>query len=85
MTPREFFALKRVWGSREAAFHNAHFHDDIPFIAEDFVSPSARTERKAQALRDKADVMMERQKLDMMQAGEGDNVLDLFKEIGRVN
>ncbi len=87
MTPREFIALKRVWATREAAFHNAHFRpaDDVPYLPEDFISPEARVERKAKALRDKADVMMERQKLDMMQAGEGDGVPLMFREIGRTN
>ncbi len=87
MTPREFIALKRVWAVREAAFHNAHFRpaDDVPFLPEDFISPAARVERKAKMLRDKADVMMEQQKIDKMHAGEADGVPIMFREIGRVN
>lgn len=87
MTPREYLALKQVWAVREAAFHNAHFRpaDDVPFLPEDFITPEARVERKAKQLREKADVMIERQKLDMMQAGASDGVSDLFKEIGKVN
>jgi len=87
MTPREYLALKQVWAVREAAFHNAHFRpaDDVPFLPEDFITPEARVERKAKQLREKADVMIERQKLDMMQAGTSDGVSDLFKEIGKVN
>ncbi len=87
MTPREYIALKHVWAVREAAFHNAHFRpaDDVPFLPIDFITPSARVERKAEMLRAKADVMMEQNKIDRMHSGEGDGVLDLFKEIGRVN
>ena len=36
-------------------------------------------------LRDKADVMMERQKIDMMTASEKGGVPEAFLEIGRVN
>ncbi len=87
MTPREFFALKRVWAQKEASFHNAHFRssDDVAFIAEDFINPEARTERKAKALRDKADVLMERQRIDMMKPDDGDGVPLMFREIGKVN
>ncbi len=87
MTPREFLALKRVWATREAAFHNAHFRpaDDTPFLPEDFITPEARIERKAQMLREKADVMIERQKIDMMTTGERGGVPESFLEIGRVN
>jgi hypothetical protein len=87
MTPREYLALKRVWATKEAVFHNAHFRpaDDVPFLPEDFITPEARVERKAKALREKADVMIERQKLDMMKPGEDESVPLMFREIGKVN
>jgi hypothetical protein len=86
MTPREFFALKRVWAAKEASFHNAHFKsDEVPFIADDFVNPQSRIERRAKALRDKSDVLLERQRMDMMKPDEGDGVPLMFREIGKVN
>ncbi len=88
MTPREFLALKRVWAMREASFHNAHFRsaDDVPFLPEDFISPEARVVRKAKLMREKADVMMERQRLDMMKTGDKpSSVPEAFMIIGRPN
>jgi hypothetical protein len=87
MTPREFIALKRVWATKEAQFHNAHFRpaDDVPFLPEDFITPTARVERQAKALREKADVMMERSRLDMMRKGDDSGVPLMFREIGKVN
>jgi hypothetical protein len=86
MTPREFFMLKRVWAMKEASFHNAHFRsDDVPFTADDFMDSHSRVERKAKALRDKADVLMERQRMDMMKPESGDGVPLMFREIGKVN
>jgi hypothetical protein len=87
MTPREYFALKFVWAGKEASFHNAHFRpaDDVPFLAEDFINPEARVARKAAALREKADVMMERSRLEMMKKGTDDGVPLMFREIGKVN
>ncbi len=86
MTPMEYLALKRVWATKEASFHNAHFKpDDVPFIAEDFINPESRVERRAKSLRDKADVLMERQKIDMMKPDDGDGVPLMFREIGKVN
>ncbi len=88
MTPREYLALKRVWATKEASFHNAHFRpaDDVPFLPEDFINPNARIVRKAKMMREKADTMMEKQKLDMMRTGDNpDNVPEMFKVIGKVN
>jgi|KBSSwiStaDraftv2_1062776.scaffolds.fasta_scaffold41152_2 hypothetical protein len=87
MTPREYLALKMVWAGKEASFHNAHFRpaDDVPFLPEDFINPHARIERKAQALREKADVMMERSRLEMMQKGGAGGVPEAFLVIGKVN
>ena len=87
MTPREYLALKMVWAGKEASFHNAHFRpaDDVPFLPEDFINPRARIERKAQALREKADVMMERSRLELMKKGADDGVPLMFREIGKVN
>lgn len=84
MTPREYIALKRVWAMREASFHNAHFRpaDDVPFIAEDFINPHGRVERKAAAMREKADVMLERSRLELMKKGADDGVPLMFREIG---
>lgn len=86
MTPREYLALKRVWAEKEASFHNAHFRaEDVPFIAEDFITPHGRVERKAKAMRDKADVMMERSRLELMKKDADDGVPLMFREIGKVN
>ena len=87
MTPREYFALKYVWGAKEAQFHNAHFKtDDLPFIAEDFISPESRVIRKAKLMREKSDVMIERQRLDLMKKGsEANGVPEAFLTIGKVN
>ncbi len=88
MTPREYLALKHVWAMKEAAFHNAHFRsaDDVPFIPEDFITPSARIGRKAKMLRDKADTMMEQQRMQMMRKGSGaGGVPEAFLVIGKVN
>jgi len=87
MTPREYIALKMVWAGKEASFHNAHFRpaDDVPFLPEDFINPEARVARKAAALREKADVMMERSRLDMMRKGDDGGVPLMFREIGKVN
>ncbi len=83
MTPREFLALKRVWATKEAAFHNAHFRaaDDVPFLPEDFITPEARVERKAKLLREKADVMLESSRLGMMKPGDDTGVPQWAKEI----
>jgi hypothetical protein len=87
MTPREYLALKLVWASKEASFHNAHFRssDDVPFLPEDFITPESRVARKAQALREKADTMMERSRLELMKKGDESNVPLMFREIGPVN
>ena len=87
MTPREYIALKTVWATREAAFHNAHFRpaDDVPFLPDDFIHPHRRVERKAQMMREKADVMLERSRLEMMGRGNGDGVPEMFRVIGKVN
>ena len=87
MTSREYLALKMVWAGKEASFHNAHFRpaDDVPFLPEDFINPHARIERKAQALREKADVMMERSRLEMMQKDGAGSVPEAFLVIGKVN
>jgi hypothetical protein len=88
MTPREYFALKRIWASKEASFHNAHFRGekDLPFIAEDFINSESRNIRKAQQLREKADTMTERSRLELMKAGErSESVPMAFMEIGKVN
>jgi hypothetical protein len=87
MTPREFIALKRVWATREAAFHNAHFRgaDDVPFLPEDFITPEARLERKAKQLREKAEVMAENARLGLMKTGDDGGVPLMFREIGTVN
>ena len=87
MTPREYFALKHVWAGREAQFHNAHFNPDgLPFIADDFMDPSARVLRKAKLMREKSDVLIERQRLDMMKKGtDAGGVPEAFMIIGKVN
>lgn len=88
MTPREYLALKRIWATKEATFHNAHFHgaDDPAFIPEDFITPSARIGRKAKMLRDKADTMMEKQRMEMMKKGsKPGGVPEAFLVIGKVN
>ncbi len=88
MTPREYLALKRVWAAKEAAFHNAHFRpaDDVPFIPEDFITPQARVTRKATMMREKADTMLEKQKLDLMKKGsDAGGVPEAFLVIGKVN
>ncbi len=88
MTPREFIALKKVWATKEAQFHNAHFRpaDDVPFLPEDFITPEARVLRKAKLMREKSDVMIERQRLDMMKKGtEAGGVPEAFMVIGKVN
>ncbi len=87
MTPREFIALKRVWATQQAAFHNAHFRaaDDVPFLPEDFITPEARLERKAKQLREKAEVMAETARLGLMRAGDDSSVPLMFREIGTVN
>ncbi len=88
MTPREFIALKKVWATKEAQFHNAHFRpaDDVPFLPEDFITPEARVLRKAKLMREKSDVMIERQRLDMMQKGKlSGGVPEAFMVIGKVN
>ncbi len=87
MTPREYFALKYVWAAKEAQYHNTHFDaKDLPYIAEDFVNPSARIERKAKMLRERADTMMEKQRLDMMKTGDKPgSVPEAFMVIGKVN
>ena len=83
MTPREFLALKKVWATEQAAFHNAHFRpaDDTPFLPEDFITPEARTLRRAQMLRDKAAVMAESSRLSMMRVGDDDGVPQAFKDM----
>ncbi len=88
MTPREYLALKHVWAMKEAAFHNAHFRssDDVAFIPEDFITPQARVGRKAKMLRDKADTMMEQQRMQMMKKGSvAGGVPEAFLVIGKVN
>ncbi len=88
MTPREYLALKHVWATKEASFHNAHFRtaDDTPFLPEDFITPSARVIRKAKTMRDKADTMMEKQRVQMMKKGSGaGGVPEAFLVIGKVN
>ncbi len=87
MTPREFLALKKVWAMREAQFHNAHFKaDDLPFIGDDFMDSSSRVLRKAKLMREKSDVLIERQRLDMMKKGtEAGGVPEAFMVIGKVN
>ncbi len=84
MTPREFFALKRVWGESKASFFNAHFRgpDEPAFIAEDFIDPIGRLERKAQLMRDKAEVARENARINMMSADSTDAVPLAFREIG---
>ncbi len=87
MTPREYIALKRVWATNQAAFHNAHFRaaDDTPFLPEDFITPEARTLRKAKMLQDKAAAMVERTRLDMMRPGEqSGGVPQAFLEMPKV-
>ncbi len=86
MTPREFIALKRVWATNQAAFHNAHFRsaDDTPFLPEDFITPEARTMRKAKLLQEKAGAMLESSRLGMMRAGENSGVPQAFLEMPKV-
>ncbi len=88
MTPREYLALKRVWASKEASFHNAHFRgaDDAAYLPEDFIDPSARVTRKAALMRAKADTMMEKQRMEMMKKGQpSGGVPEAFLVIGKVN
>ena len=88
MTPREFIALKRVWAAKEASFHNAHFRpaDDVPYLPEDFITPTARVTRKATMMREKADTMMEKQRVQMMKKGSAAaGVPEAFLVIGRPN
>ena len=83
MTPREFIALKRVWGMREALFYNAHFRgaDEPAYIAEDFIDPIGRLERKAAMLRDKADLARANARLAIMQPGDDTGVPQAFKDM----
>jgi hypothetical protein len=87
MTPREFLALKMVWAQKEANFHNAHFRpsDDVPFLPEDFINPNARVERKAKAMKDKAEVMLEQSRMELLQRGSTAGVPEAFVVIGKVN
>lgn len=86
MTPREYMALKRVWAGKESQFHNAHFNAaNVPFIPDDFLFAGSRVARIAEEMRAKADVMMERSRLDMMKKGTDDGVPLMFREIGVVN
>jgi hypothetical protein len=87
MTPREYFALKMVWAEKEASFHNAHFRaaEDVQYLPEDFINPERRVARKAQAMREKADTMMERSRLELMKKGDDNDVPLMFREIGPVN
>ena len=70
LTPREFDALKMVWAQRQAAWHNAHFHQDPAFDPDDFMNPGARTARKLQAKRDAREVAMLNKSLELIRAGD---------------
>lgn len=70
MTPREFMHLKFVWALEQARFHNAHINQDgLAFVADDFLWPDSREERRARRLIEKHELLMEQRKLNAMQAG----------------